>query len=201
MLTTLATIKTRLGLEEADVKDDVILTNTIMAVSARFEAECNRVFGRVEDTTEEFSAEETEIRVGSYPIERDDTSGEPLVTKVEVKASEREGWEEETDVDYVVRRGCVVSLSAPLGSYGELGRVTYSGGYVLPGETATTGQTALPSDLEQAAVEQAAYWYQNRDRLGMTSVSGEGGSIAQFAKLDLLPSVAAVLKKHERWMN
>src|SRR5437867_3488656 len=30
-----------------------------------------------------------------------------------------------------------------------------------PGDTPAAGQTALPDDLEQAAVEQVAYWFQN----------------------------------------
>jgi hypothetical protein len=41
-----------------------------------------------------------------------------------------------------------------------------SSGYVMPGTSPGAGQTALPSDLEQAAVEQVAYWFQNRDKLG-----------------------------------
>ena len=37
-------------------------------------------------------------------------------------------------------------------------RLTYTGGYVLPGDTPGPGQTPLPDDLEQAAVEQCAAW-------------------------------------------
>jgi len=40
--------------------------------------------------------------------------------------------------------------------------VTYTAGYVLPGDTPAAGQTALPDDLEQAAVEQVAYWFQKQ---------------------------------------
>jgi hypothetical protein len=93
----------------------------------------------------------------------------------------------------------IVELAAPLGTSRQLGRVTFAGGYVLPGNTPGTGQTALPAELEQAAIEQCAYWYQRRDQLGLTSVSGEGGSISNFTALDLLPGVRAVLNKYERW--
>jgi hypothetical protein len=41
-------------------------------------------------------------------------------------------------------------------------RVTYTGGFVLPGDTPAPGQTPLPPDLEQAAIEQVAYWFRNR---------------------------------------
>ena len=40
--------------------------------------------------------------------------------------------------------------------------MTLTGGYVLPGTTPSAGQTALPDDLEQAAVEQVAYWFQKQ---------------------------------------
>jgi hypothetical protein len=54
-----------------------------------------------------------------------------------------------------------------------------------------TGQTPLPDEIAVACQEQVAYWYQNRHRLGLVSVAGEGGAIQQFAQLDLLPSVKA----------
>ena len=38
----------------------------------------------------------------------------------------------------------------------QVARVTYTGGYVLPGATPGAGQAALPADLEWAAVEQVA---------------------------------------------
>jgi hypothetical protein len=37
----------------------------------------------------------------------------------------------------------------------------------LPDTSATTGQTALPADLEQAAVEQVAAWFLLRDKVGL----------------------------------
>ena len=56
--------------------------------------------------------------------------------------------------------------------------------------------------LAQACVEQCAYWYQRRNDLGITSVGGTSGSIANPDKpLALLPMVLAVLRKYERWRN
>jgi len=198
MLTQLTTLKARLGIGEDDVADDALLTNLLKLVSARFERECNRIFGRSDSVTEEFAGDETELRVSYYPI---DAKGESSggVTKFELKTDEATGWETESGVEYLIRRDCVVSLPAPLGTWREQLRITYSGGYVLPGDTAAAGETVLPDDIEQAAVEQAAYLYQNKDRLGLTSISAEGGSIQQFAQLDLLPPVKAVLIKYARW--
>jgi hypothetical protein len=151
MLTQLSTVKARLGIDDFEVKYDVLLTNAIRAYSAQFDKECNRTFARTVGATEEFDGDESEIIVASYPIE--------AVTKFELKNNESEGWLEQTGVDYLFRRSCVISLANPLGDCRQRARVTYTGGYVLPGTTVGAGQTALPDDVEQAMVEQVAWWF------------------------------------------
>jgi hypothetical protein len=69
MLTQLLTVKGRLGIDEFEVKDDVLLTNAIQAVTDRFDKECGRTLARTVDAQQEFSADETELRVACYPIE------------------------------------------------------------------------------------------------------------------------------------
>src|SRR6266550_7340701 len=162
MLTLLSTVKTRLGIDEFDLSSDAILTSAINAISFRFDKETNRTLARTTTATQEFSADDTEICLESYPVES--------VTKFELKPNETEGWIEQIGVEYLVRRACVLSLASALDSRpSTLGpaqaRVTYTGGYVLPGTTVGAGQTALPSDLEQAALEPVAAWYQSRDKL------------------------------------
>ena len=71
-------------------------------------------------------------------------------------------------------------------------------GYVLPGDSPAAGQTALPDDLEQAAVEQVAYWFRNRDTTGLIRSWPHGGTYEAFLQSDLLLEVRAVLKRHER---
>ena len=44
MLTQLSTLKTRLGLDLFDTTNDPLLTSLLAHVSARFAADCNRVF-------------------------------------------------------------------------------------------------------------------------------------------------------------
>ena len=196
MLTQLSTVKSRLALT-ATTYDD-LLTNTIKAVSARFDKECNRTLARAVAIAEEFSANDTEIRGASYPIE--------AVTKFELKSTEAEGWIEQTGIDYLIRRRCVISLSQPFSIQNSAfslpaARVTYTGGYVLPGTTPSAGQTALPDDLEQAAVEQVACWFQNRDKLALVRNRPWQGTYQQYAQLDLLLDVKAVLKRYQRWMS
>src|SRR5436309_12715374 len=158
MLTQLTTVKSRLALTVTDYDD--LLTNAIRALSTRFDKECHRTFARTAGITHEFDATDTEILPRCYPIES--------VTKFELKSNETDGWSEQTGVQYLIRRKCVISLSAPLNSQPStlnspaLARVTLTGGYVLPGTTPSASQTALPDDLEQAAVEQVAYWFQKQ---------------------------------------
>jgi hypothetical protein len=190
MLCQLTTVKARLGIDDFDVKSDALLTNAIRAASDVFEKECNRKFARTVDATQEFNADDIEIILTTYPLEG--------VTKFETKASESEGWILESEVDYLIRQGCVISLSNQLGSCRKLARVTYTGGYVLPGTTPATGQTALPDDLEQAAVEQVAAWFQNRDKLGVARYWPKGGVYLEFLKTPLLPNVISTLARYQR---
>ena len=189
LLAQLTTIKTRQGI--TDTTDDTLLTSLIEFASARFERETNRSLDRAVSTTEEFPADQTEIIVARFPIES--------VSQFHLKENETDGWVLQSDIDYLIRRACVVSLSAPLGTKYEQARVTFTGGYVLPGTTPGAGQTALPDDLEHACVEQVAYWYQNRHRLGLLSMPAEGRTFFNIAQIDLLPQVASILKRYERF--
>jgi gp6-like head-tail connector protein len=191
MLTQLSTVKNRLGI--TDTTDDTLLTNFIKSASARFESECHRLFERTVNAVEEFSGDVTDIRVARYPVES--------VSQFHLKDNETDGWQLQSNADYLIRRGCVIWLGSALGTQYQHAKVTYTGGYVLPPNTPGAGQTALPDDLEQTCVEQVAYWYQNRHRLGLLSVPADGRTFYQLAKIDLLPQVEAVLKKYERWEN
>jgi len=192
-LCTLANLKVRLGIEATLTDYDTQLDAVIEGVSARLQSHCNRLFERSETASEEFSGDDTEIRVMRYPIE--------LVTYFEVKDGERLGWQTATvsDDSYVIRRECVISLYSPIASSRSQCRVFYIGGYVLPGTDAEEGQTALPEDIRLACEEQCAHWWQNRDRLGVASLSAPSGAVTSFAQLDLLPNVKATLTRHVRW--
>ncbi len=193
MLTQLTTVKSRLALTVTDYDD--LLTNAIKAVSARFDKETNRTLSRTTTATHEFDATDTEILPPCYPVES--------VSKFELKSKETDGWSEQTGVQYLIRRECVISLSSPLRTPNSAlctARVQYAGGYVLPGDTPSAGQTALPDDLEQAAVEQVAYWFRNRDKSGLVRSWPHDGTYEAFSQLDLLLEVRAVLKKYERFL-
>ncbi|HWQ90755.1 MAG TPA: hypothetical protein VN673_03720 [Clostridia bacterium] len=193
MLTQLTTVKWRLAIVPEDTTQDEFLTHAIQAVSARFDRFCNRSFARATGAKHEFSARDLDVCVPCYPIE--------TVTKWETKESEASGWVEQTGVEFVIRRGGVVSLASRLAPVmSQMARITYTGGYVLPGTTAGAGQTALPADLEDAAIEQVAFWYRHRDNMGLIRHWPSGGTYLVFTQEPLLLTVKQVLKKHERWV-
>lgn len=198
-LTQLSTVKTRLAIPDAELANDALLAAAIAAVSARFDRECGRTLARTENATYEFEPGQTELSPPGYPIES--------VTKFEIKTSESGGWEEvQPAPDYLIRKGCVISLQSHfpiINNQQSTIRLTYTGGYYLagdPGYEAAAIEHRLPADLEQAAVEQIAYWFQNRDKLGAVRYWPKGGIYEQFADLDLLPSVRAVLFQYRRWL-
>jgi hypothetical protein len=53
--------------------------------------------------------------------------------------------------------------------------------------------------LEQACIEQVAYWFQNREHLGLKTYWPSGATCKQFAARDLLDSVEATLGYYRRW--
>ena|ERR1051325_245391 len=197
MLTQLSTVKARLALTDLDVQYDALLTNAIKAITVRFDKETNRALARTVAATHEFSADDTEIILACYPIE--------TVTKFELKTTETEGWIEQTAVDFLIRRQCIISLPFPLSQLSTLNhqlpsaKATYTGGYLLPGSADILSATRLPDDLEQAAVEQVAAWFQNRDKLGLDTIWPHQGTYEKFAQLDLLLPVRAVVARYTRW--
>jgi hypothetical protein len=193
MLTQLTTVKARLAIGAADVSQDDLLTRAIEAVSARFDRECGRTFDRTVGAVQQFPACETEIIAACYPIEG--------VTKFELKLNEATGWQEQLGVDYLIRSASVISLVLPLAPGAvAVGRLTYTGGYVPPGTVAQAGQTPLPKDLESAATEQVAAWYQNRDKLGLIRHWPSGGTYLVLSQLPLLPAVGVTLRRYQRWL-
>jgi len=102
MLSTLATLKARLAIPALTVDFDDLLTTALTALSARFDRETNRTLTRTANTTHEFEGCETEVIPPCYPIES--------ISKFETKSTEAEGWLEQSNIDYLIRRAIVVSL-------------------------------------------------------------------------------------------
>jgi hypothetical protein len=151
---------------------------------------CGGIRGRTVDATHEFRADETVIILPCYPLE--------TIGKFEFKISESTGWLLQTP-DHLIRRHSIINLLEPLGAVAQLARITYTGGYVLPGTTPAPGQFALPKDLEAAATEQAAAWFLRRDLLGLVRHWPNTGTYLVISQAPLLLSVQSLLRRHERW--
>ncbi len=168
----------------------------IQGFSSRFDTETNRTLARTVAAAYEFPADQLDIAVPSYPIES--------VTKFETRTTESEGWVEQPDIDYLIRSACIVSLSSPLNPQlstlnPPLARLTYTAGYVLPGATPGPGQTPLPADLEQAMIEQVAFWFQTREHLAAKTPWPYNATYQQVVTTDLLVGTKAVLAKYARF--
>jgi hypothetical protein len=191
MLTQLSTLKFRLGITEADTTQDPLLLAFLRACGASFDHECGRRLAHTENLIEEFTADELEICLASYPVES--------VGKFELKSFESSSWVEQPAVRFNVRHSCILSLESALGDCDQVARVMYTGGYVEPGTVPASGQEALPADLEQAAIEQVAAWFANRDKVGLMRNWPTNGTFQVLSQLPLLPWVRQVLKTHQRW--
>ncbi len=201
MITTLSTLKARLKIDEFDTTEDTLLTFLIQHCGERFDQECNRKFERSEGAYFEFQADRDSFTPLRFPIES--------ITAWHLKSDETEGFVEQATPTYVISSPgevkCIVSITYPLGTADEIARITYTGGYVMPGGTASGAQTALPPAIEDAALQQLSVWYREKDRLGLASVNSQGGSVAQnpmsvVRPLDLLPQVQNLLRRFERWV-
>ena len=188
MITTLAKVKERLALSTNE--HDALLTQLILACGSAFARETGRVLERTAVFQQEFSAGTVEVALECYPLEE--------ISAWEMKRSELEGWFAIAPPAHVVRRGCVVSLESPLGIASELVRITYAAGYVMPPAVPGTGQTGFPSALEAAAVEQIAFWFQNREHVGMFRIEATGGEYMEVADRLWVPWVRRTLGGFKR---
>lgn len=187
MLVELTTLKTRLGITSSG--DDAALTRTIQAVGAEFDGYCNRHLERSESAEQLFSADDREISLLWYPVES--------ISSIQTRTSRRSAWVRES-VDYEIRYGCVLYLQSSIGDETEQARVMYIGGYVPPGTTADDGQTALPKDIEQSALDQAAFWYESRHSLRVADLNARGNTQRASGDLTLLPHVTEILDRYRR---
>ena len=190
MLTTLSLVKTRLSMLETEIIHDALLAMLIAGVTTRFPRELNRVLKRMENFAQEFPARDQSVSLCCYPVES--------ITRVEVKRWDYEDWRVCDELKWRVRPSGVIRFDRAPGDRDETARVIYTGGYVMPGAEVPAGAQHLPDDLLNAATEQVAYLFMNRNRLGVLRQWPRDGSYEQFSQVDLLPGVSAVLEKHRR---
>jgi|GEM_PF-703485 len=195
-LCTLADVRTRLGYPTTTTDDDDMIYDAIRGVSAQFDSYCNRtLLLNATAATETYDGGGELLVVKRYPI----------VSVTSVK--------EATDYDFdnadaltvnsayrlMEEKGIIASLNGRFITGADVVQVVYTGGYVAPSDTVGTGETALPDDIREAAIEQVSFLVKRKDDIGLTAVSAQGVNITKFSPIDLLPNVKRILNKYRRW--
>ena len=203
MLSNLANLKRWvLPQEEVSSTDfDEALQTLGTGVAGQLETYCNRRFVRAPGQTMEFSADRSFLSVPTYPIEK--------VSALEMRSDNDEFWVDILDsMIQVDATAGLVRLLGVAGHYNERIRVTWDGGYWIDetaGGTGTqpAGSTRLPDELKLAWLQQCAFAWQQRDKLGIPlerspkaqKVIGASG----LEQLKLLPGVEQTLDNYKRY--
>lgn len=196
-LCTLAQLKSRLGISDSD--SDTLLGEIITGVSAQLQGQggCGRQLALDSGRVEYINV--AEQRMASIWVDR-----YPIASITEVKEALYEQFD---DADALTVNESY-QFNPDTGELRRIGwwlygmrtvKVTYDGGYVLPDDVAGEGETELPAEIVEAAIEQASFVYQRRDSLGLTSVGSQGGSASAYAQDKLLPGVAETMKGFRRY--
>jgi len=194
-LCTLADCKTRRGLTTTD--NDSLIERIILGVAAAFESYCRRpLILNSSNVTEYYTGLGQYLQLARYPI--------AAITSIKEACDYNFTTAEAltADEDYrLIRSGKSGVLYSMLGCWDpnpDAIQVVYRGGFVAAGGTVGTGETALPDDLREAAIEQAVFLFQRKDDMGLVAVSGVGGSINKQVDMNLLPQVKLILDNYRR---
>ncbi len=162
---------------------------------------CNRKLTRATSDIYSGPADRTHCILPRYPVES--------ISKVEFKADEVIGWEEQTSNAYISLKAesGILYFGASLGPHWSQIRVTYTGGYWFDtteegNDTLPSGATALPDDVRLAWFLQCQQVWQAQDKLGADIA--KTGSSSQFvtgslAGLELSPLVKSMLGQFIRY--
>jgi hypothetical protein len=192
---TLADVKDRIGLTVTDY--DGVINRILSGIEYIFNESTQRtlILNSV-DVTEYYTGGGPYLQLTRYPVKSITSIKEAVDYDFDNAVALV------ADTDYrLVAAGKKGLIYRPYTSWLELPDVTqviYKGGFVAAGQTAGSGETAMPADLREAAIEQAAYFYKHKDDIGLSSASFKGESFNKFADINLLPMVEAILKNYKR---
>jgi hypothetical protein len=196
-LCTLADVKTRLGLSTTD--NDEIINSILDGNNGIFDSYTGRRLLLTDETvTEYFGADPGWRRLlfQRYPI----------VSITSIKEASDYDFDAagalvaNTDYRLVNQglNGIILRINAHWLAGEDVIEVIYRGGYCGASETPGEGEYALPQELREAAILQAAFMFKRKDDIGLSAVSSQGGSINKFADVELLPLVKQTLDNYKR---
>ena len=192
---TLADVKDRLGITKTDY--DVLINRLIVGAESVFEAYIHRpLIVNAADVPEYFTALGSFLQLNRYPV----ISITSLKEALDYDFDSADALVADTDyrILNIGTNGVLKKIYSSWFPADDCIQVVYRGGYTSAGQTPGEGETALPADIREAAIEQVSFIYKRRDDIGLASVSAEGGSISKFAPLDLLPLVKKILDRYKK---
>jgi len=202
MLCTLAQLKARMGVAVDD--DDALLTAIITGVSARIARACGRATRtgapclEKASLTEVLSAvdhDQAMLMLRAFPVVSITSVKEGLYGDFTDSDALVEGTSYHADLD----RGTLHRIGGAWLHGPRTVQVIYIGGYTSAGDDVGEGETALPDDLVDAAIQQCQYLAQRRDDMGATGIdAGQGGGVQWAGAYKLLPDVKAVCQTFRR---
>jgi hypothetical protein len=196
-LTTLATLKQWLPISSTNNNDDTTLSRLLTAVSMDFARATRRPDLLLASYTEVHQGDGASRLIAfHWPIAviTSLTVGGLAITASADKIANGYYFDQDIDPERiwnVYLNGYAFTDAAPI-------VLTYSAGYVQPGETVATGQSALPGDIEQAVCDWCAYRYKERPNVGVTQRKSSQGEQAQTELLDAPPNVLQVIERYKR---
>ena len=197
LLCTLSDVRTRKGYETTDTSDDEAIYDIIRGVSAMFDIECNRtlLLPSAAQTLTMNGRDGDTLISPYYPI----VSVTSIKETTDYDFDNTDALTENTDYRVIASQGILHRLNTVWLRGIDNIQVVVKGGYVPPSETVGTGETALPDEIREAAIQQSLFFLQRRSDIGLISVSAIGSSISKHSKLELLPFVRSILNKHRRY--
>ena len=191
---TLSDVKDRLG--ESGTEHDTLLSRLIAALESIFDSYTGRhLIVPSADVTEYYSGASPFLQLKRYPT----VSISSIKEALDYDFAAVDALIADTDYRIVNNglNGILVRIYSVWNTLQDNIQVIYRGGYCAAGVSPSEGETVLPDDLREAAIEQATFFFERRDDLGLSSVSFQGGSISKFSAMDLLPIVKRVLDNYK----
>lgn len=201
MLCTRDNLKVRMGL--VGDGENTVLDGIISGVSARMARACGRIAPDGSPCLEKTSLTEvlsvpdremTLLYLRAWPVASITSVKEGLYNDF----SESDALTVADDYHADLGRGKLYRIGCSWQFGPQTVEVVYTGGYVAAGEVPGDGETALPDDLVDAAMQQCQHLYQRRSELGATGTSVEGGSVSWASQYALLKDVQKVCRSYRR---
>jgi len=177
----------------AQTDQDTAITAIGLGVAAWFEQLCDRRFERTVGDIYLTRADRTYVVVPRYPLE--------TVSALDWLLIDSDAWQPSGLPYFLFPESGLIDFAEAIGTRDMQLRVTYTGGYWWDetedaSGTFPTGAYPLPPDLQYAWLDQSAFLFERRNKLGLEKITHDGSF--SISPADLLPHVRAILAPYRR---